>query len=227
MNYCGIYKITNVVTGDFYIGSAVNLRMRYQDHRSRLIGNRHANVHLQRAWNKYGADSFEFSVCEHCEKDRTIEREQFYIDNEKPTYNILPIAGSRLGSKASDEARQHMSIAHIGVRQTEETKRKRSEALKGKPNGKLGTRASDETKRKMSESHANFCHTEEGKRKISEAQMGELNHMFGKHQSEEARAKMSEARKSNTYALGYHHTEEAKRKISETLKRRYMEISNG
>lgn len=194
MNNCGVYKITNVVTGDFYIGSSAYLHKRFVNHQYHLDKNCHVNIHLQRSWNKYGNQSFEFSVCEHCEKELLIEREQFYIDSEKPTYNILPKAGSSLGVKRSEETKQRLSEAHIGFLPTEESNRKRSMTLKGKPNGKLGTHASDETKRKMSDSHKHV--SDESKRKMSESHKGELNHMFGKHLSEEHRRKISEAHKT-------------------------------
>ena len=51
-NTSGVYQITNKVTGKFYIGSAVNFRKRWNTHKSCLRNNKHANKHLQRAWNK-------------------------------------------------------------------------------------------------------------------------------------------------------------------------------
>ena len=93
----GIYKIRNNITSDFYIGSAANLRYRWYNHRNALGANRHSNQHLQSAWNKYGADAFEFIVIELCEKSKLLEREQFYIDSESPAYNINRIASSPLG----------------------------------------------------------------------------------------------------------------------------------
>ena len=108
---CGIYKITNTVTGKFYIGSAVNIKIRWAVHRSQLGANKHHNRHLQNSWNKHGEYSFTFEVLECCEKERLIEREQFYIDNEKPAYNISPTAGNSLGVKRTDETKRKMSEA--------------------------------------------------------------------------------------------------------------------
>ncbi|MFA5436296.1 MAG: GIY-YIG nuclease family protein [Candidatus Neomarinimicrobiota bacterium] len=93
----GIYKIRNNITNDFYIGSAANLRYRWYNHRNALGANRHSNQHLQSAWNKYGADAFEFIVIELCEKGKLLEREQYYIDSESPAYNINKLASSPLG----------------------------------------------------------------------------------------------------------------------------------
>lgn len=52
---------------------------------------------------KYGYSNFSLDVIEYCESDKLISREQYYIDLLKPEYNILKIAGSRLGSKHSPE----------------------------------------------------------------------------------------------------------------------------
>src|SRR3972149_5065844 len=103
----GIYKILNLVNGKFYIGSAVRLNKRFERHRWELDNNRHSNQILQRAYNKYSADVFEFTIIEYIEsptKEILEVREQFYMDTLKPEYNILPIAGSHLGSKRSPES---------------------------------------------------------------------------------------------------------------------------
>ena len=203
---CGIYKITNTVTGKFYIGSAVNIKIRWANHRSKLGANKHVNRHLQNSWNKHGEDSFTFEVLECCEKERLIEREQFYIDNEKPAYNILPTAGSPLGVKHTDESKRKISEAHKGVPFSEEHKRKLSEAKMGNQNC-LGVK-----------------HTDETKRKISEAKMG---NRLGVKLTDETKRKMSEAKMGNQYRLGVKNTDETKRKISEAMKRVWVErLSN-
>lgn len=173
-NKCGIYKIINTVTGDFYIGSAGNLRKRFNQHRSELVNGRHINAHLQNAWNRYGEPVFEFLILEYCEIEQAIKREQFYIDTEKPSYNICKIAGSSLGRIFSDESRAKMSEAHKGKVLTEDQKRKIREANKGALNPNFGKPMS-----------------EEQKRKLSEVQRGELSHNFGRHLSEETKQKLS------------------------------------
>lgn len=59
-----IYKITCVVTDDFYIGSAVKPKRRRWEHWDALKKNRHHCVALQGAWNEYGEDAFEFEIVE-------------------------------------------------------------------------------------------------------------------------------------------------------------------
>tara|TARA_R110000868_G_C10688432_1_gene748089 strand:- start:38 stop:742 length:705 start_codon:yes stop_codon:yes gene_type:complete len=65
----GIYKIINVVNNKFYVGSSVDLRKRKSKHFSELRHNKHNNKHLQRAWNKYGEDSFIFVIVEELTRD--------------------------------------------------------------------------------------------------------------------------------------------------------------
>lgn len=60
----GIYKIINVVNNKFYVGSAVDFKRRKARHFSELRNNRHSNGRLQKAWNKYGEQSFVFVVVE-------------------------------------------------------------------------------------------------------------------------------------------------------------------
>lgn len=54
----GIYEIVNLVNKKRYVGSAINLRVRWRQHRSALIRGDHANTLLRRAWNKHGEANF-------------------------------------------------------------------------------------------------------------------------------------------------------------------------
>lgn len=50
-------------------------------------------------------------VLEYCSSTEVLSREQFFLDNFKPEYNILKIAGSNLGYKHSVTSLKLMSIA--------------------------------------------------------------------------------------------------------------------
>lgn len=200
---CGVYKITNTVTGDFYIGSSVSLAKRFRDHRYTLESNYHRNVHLQNAWNKYGADNFLFEVILYCDKSMTLYYEQVLIDGLNPTYNIARVA----------------LAPFQGLKHTEEHKQKLSEVRSGDGNYFFGKNHTKESKRKISEAMKGRPFTEEHRRKISEAQMGERNHRFGKCFSEETRQKMSDSHMGEkNLNFGKHRSEETKRKISEANK---------
>ena len=110
-----IYKITNIITNDFYIGSAVNFKNRKWSHLCSLRKNKHKNQFVQNSWNKYGEDAFIFEIIEVVDKkENLITREQYWIDNLSPTFNFAKIAGSPLGVKHTVKSKLNMSLAHIG-----------------------------------------------------------------------------------------------------------------
>ena len=51
---------------------------------------------------------------EYCDKDKTILREQYYLDQLKPEYNLLQTAGSSLGNKHTDEAIKKIIESKLG-----------------------------------------------------------------------------------------------------------------
>lgn len=102
----GIYKIINIITGDIYIGSSINLKERQRRHSKDLRRNQHHAVYLQRAVNKYGISNFKFIIIEYCEQEQLLIREQHYLDTLLPVYNTAKIAGSVLGVKQSEEAKE-------------------------------------------------------------------------------------------------------------------------
>ena len=73
-----------------------------------------------------------------------------------------------------------------------------------------------ETRRKLSEANKGKHHNEESKRKIGEAKKGKNNHNYGKHLSEETRRKLSEAHK------GKRLDEKHRCKISESCSRKVV-----
>lgn len=109
----GIYQIINKTNNHSYIGSAVDISGRWATHISSLKRNRHHSIYLQRAWNKYGEDAFEFIILEHCVKELLIFKEQFYLNEINPEYNICKIAGSSLGTKGTLESNLKKSLNHF------------------------------------------------------------------------------------------------------------------
>ena len=126
--YSGIYKIESK-DGKIYIGSAVNIKNRWSSHKSKLTKNKHHSKHLQRAWNKYGADYFTFSILEVVEdKSKLIYYEQVWINimlsslDSHDIYNECKIAGSSLGRKLTKEQLKKHSEIRKGKCFTEEHK---------------------------------------------------------------------------------------------------------
>lgn len=83
----GIYEIKNKVTGKIYIGSSKQIEKRWEQHLQVLEKGEHHSILLQRAWNKYGKECFEFIVKEECKEEELLVREQKYLDL-RPEYNI-------------------------------------------------------------------------------------------------------------------------------------------
>lgn len=131
--------IINIVNGNIYVGSTDNIDRRIQAHISKLARNKHHSIKLQRAWNKYGEDSFVFSEIERTRSTcGLLEREQHYIDAlgafGENGYNMLPTAGTTRGHKRkpfSKETLLKMSAAQVGRKHSQETKDKISRANSG------------------------------------------------------------------------------------------------
>jgi group I intron endonuclease len=100
----GIYKIINIQNGDFYIGSSTNLPLRKKNHFNKLKHNKHVNTYLQNVYLKYGEESLEFQIIATCPSEYCIKLEQWFLNNLKPKYNILKIAGNTLGYKHKEES---------------------------------------------------------------------------------------------------------------------------
>lgn len=83
---CGIYEIINIKNGKKYIGQSINIEDRWQKHQQTLKTQKHSNDYLQKAWNKYGKDSFIFKIIEKCSREELNEKELFWI-KEEDTYN--------------------------------------------------------------------------------------------------------------------------------------------
>lgn len=134
----GIYQIRCLANGKIYVGSAINLRARWDRHRWSLSGNSHHSARLQRAWRKYGAQLFVFEVLEIVPELRELVHvEQRYLDQIRPFdpeigYNICPSAGSVLGMKRSEEWRAMMSAAFKGRSYSDETRARMSAGQRGR-----------------------------------------------------------------------------------------------
>ena len=84
----GVYKITNIITGDFYIGSSKNIKRRMACHKAPSMWAIHPNVKLYQAFIEYGLNNFTFEIFELVEETTMLkEKEQYYIEQLKPSYN--------------------------------------------------------------------------------------------------------------------------------------------
>jgi group I intron endonuclease len=201
-----IYKIVNQVTGKFYIGSTVrDLSIRFWEHRKSLNQGKHHSVYLQRAWDKYGADNFEFIPVRTGSSDQIRVIEQILLDRFQP-YD--PVIGYNMNHKVDSRYGRKMSV---------ESRRKMSFAKKGKPSPRKGMKATKETRLKLSLSHKGQVSWSKGK--ICPQLSGENNGHYGKHHSKEVKQKISQKLKGrrsgkNNSFYGKSHSKETKEKMS-------------
>lgn len=97
----GIYKITNKITGECYIGQSENIKKRWNGHRatSRNSKDHNYNLRLYKDMRLYGIDNFEFSVVEECGVEDLLVKEIYWIsfyDSYAHGYNIT--MGGRSGA---------------------------------------------------------------------------------------------------------------------------------
>ena len=87
MKISAVYKITNTVTGDFYIGSSKDVKRRWKEHKLPSIWKKHPNNPMYLDMKKYGLDRFDFEILAEVEIEKLKETEQRFIETLNPTYN--------------------------------------------------------------------------------------------------------------------------------------------
>ncbi len=168
MRISGVYRILNTVTGKSYVGSSNHIARRWREHRTCLYRDIHPNLKLQRSWNKYGREAWEFSVVEKCQVSVLLEREQFYIDEfnsyrkgynqspraDRPTFSIS--TRRKIGAKMKGRV-----FSAATIKRMQRAQRKRFKE----------TPISEMTKRRMSRTKKRtMVFTTEHRRRISEGQ---------------------------------------------------------
>ena len=151
----GIYRID--IGKHSYFGSATNLSQRKSRHIRDLRSGKHHSPYIQNVFNKYGEEEFRFNIVLICEKSDLLFYEQAFIDkhySNEFNMNHCRIANSQLGLKRS-----------------EETKRRMSEAARGRKNPTLARMNKDpEHRAKISAGKKGRKFTEAHKKALSDAQ---------------------------------------------------------
>jgi len=150
-NASAIYCWKHIESGKQYIGQTNNISKRMSSHRTKLRGGYHDNGLLQRAWNKYKEESFEFIVLEFCPEEILDWREEEWIKKYKSFHSLFGynltsggekprhkeetkkvIALTSTGRKHSKEACNRISNGRKGMVFDEKHKKKLSDAAKNK-----------------------------------------------------------------------------------------------
>lgn len=195
-----IYKIINKENGKFYIGSTINLEKRKKRHFDDLHNKKHHCIFLQRAYDKYGLEAFEFypkEVSIDDEKQLRVLEERYinYCWNSGKLYNV-----SKKGC-GGDLVSYHPKNKEFRERQSrinreryanlsKKDKEKYSEKMKGVGNPNYGNHWTDEMREKMSNYWKEYYSNHESilKGKTYEE-------IYGKEKANELKRKMSERSK--------------------------------
>ena len=91
----GIYKITNKINGNAYVGLSINIEKRWKSHieRSQNEHDKEYDKVLYHAFRKYGIDNFQFEILEECKPEELKDKEIYWIqyyDTFKHGYNATP-----------------------------------------------------------------------------------------------------------------------------------------
>lgn len=196
MKKCGIYKITSP-SNKIYIGQSIHCDKRYSRYKK---GDCLSQKHLYSSIKKYGWEKHKFEIIEQCLESELNEKEKYYVDlfqtfNSKHGMNLKDGGGSN--GKMSEESKLKMSKWQIGRKMSDTFKKKCRNRMLGKKI-RLGIKTSDETKKRMSKSHIGINTWTKGKKKSEETRLKmSISHS---NMSEETRRKISEAAKGNQNA---------------------------
>jgi len=116
----GIYMWKNNNSKKFYIGSSVDLKRRFTSYFNLNYLVKESRLYLHRALLKEGYSAFSLYVLEYCEKENLIDREQYYFNLLKPTYNLCITAGSTLGISHSEDTKENISKSKKGTYSNED-----------------------------------------------------------------------------------------------------------
>lgn len=133
-NKAGVYKLINVKSGKFYIGSTYKFKQRWAEHRRQLESGKHTNTYLLNAFKQDDTGNFVFEILDIiADKIERLAKEQEYLnkwyDKQDNCYNLCDRAFSREGKTSKNPQLTHERImanrvGMLGKHHTEETKEK-------------------------------------------------------------------------------------------------------
>lgn len=212
----GIYLIENIHTRRVYVGSSVDIRRRWAMHRSQLRRNVHHCKWLQRSWNKYGEESFEFTcIISNINQDDLAEVETSVIYLYRLSvgvFNTAPVGGSTFGIKLgphSNEHRRKIGDAQRGKKLSSAQIRQISERHRGK-------KLSESHKAALAKSSRERVHSDETRRKLSNAARN-ISDETRRKRSESLKATITPQRLAAMRAHGTNISDETRRRRSKSV----------
>lgn len=185
-----IYVRPNLINGKKYVGRAVDLVKRQGNWKN--LKQPYAGRAINRAREKYGINNFGFEILKECNDDELDYWEMYFIKelNTKVPYGYNMTDGGNSGCPQSEETKRKRAEKLKGRKHTEESKRKMSAALKGR-------KLTEEQKKHLSELNKGRHHSKETRRKMSETRKGRKLPPL----SEETRKKLSESHKGKNKGI--------------------------
>jgi group I intron endonuclease len=146
-----VYKITCTEDNRMYIGASKNPKNRMREHFLHLSRGNHHNQFLQRAYNKYGKDSFSHEIIERCNTEEQMwKRETEIIEELSNLYNAMPGGVRGPSMFGADNPKYGKTIS-------ENQRRLQSEAMSGENHPFYGIKRPDHSKR-MKENNPMHTH---------------------------------------------------------------------
>ena len=117
----GVYKITNTVTGEFYIGSSKDVNKRWRAHKSPSRWDEHQNSPLYQDMQKYGVENFRFQILAPVMEKHLKQVEQELIKMLKHTYNqmnakVLDIERRKKTQKEYSQSEKGREVSNKAVK---------------------------------------------------------------------------------------------------------------
>lgn len=129
----GIYKITNLINMKVYVGQASDLDRRFHNYMRDYYDFEHTRPIIQ-AMREYGHEFFEFEVICECPRNRLSAEEEFWVMFYMATdgeygYNVQAVRHDMDYSKTNIDYRRYLSKVHTGLKESNDTKRKKSNKI--------------------------------------------------------------------------------------------------
>ena len=129
---CGVYKIENKITHEFYIGSSKDIKARWHCHKNSNNYKKHPNSKLYKAMSEYGIKNFDFDIIEECSEKDLLKKEQYYIDSLHPRYNVGTAKAKLSSTEYQKQYRQKYAKAIKEKRNIWKNKNKKHESDRNK-----------------------------------------------------------------------------------------------
>jgi group I intron endonuclease len=154
----GVYCLVNMINGNIYIGSSVNLNVRLNNYLNTtfLKNRKNNNMPIIQALLKYGQENFAVLIVEYVDIENLSVRETYYITHLLPYYNVLKQGYSSIGYKHTEATKQMLSELAKNRTHSEKTKTLISKALVGENNPFYNKNHSMETKLRMIEANSAY-----------------------------------------------------------------------